>query len=159
MNNGSSNPTMTFDGLLEHCARIEALAGRYVYEAHNQSLDGLDICEHEAGICFCSYHASLRRLLEALTNSPIKRPLDKIECTYDGQLDKIGNDLIWTQKLKVLDGELRETKARYELLKELTYSLISSNEIHELQQNGSTHWQDRPFFEGLLERIHLHLGV
>lgn len=38
------------DSILGYKACLEALAGRYIYEAHHQFLDGLDICEHDAGI-------------------------------------------------------------------------------------------------------------
>jgi hypothetical protein len=143
--------------IVEYTAKLEALAGRYIYEAHNQSLDGLDICEHEAGICFCSYHGSLRRLIEALTNSPIKRPNAPIECTYDRQLDSIGNDLVWTQKIKILDGEVRDLRGHYERLKDLTEALLLSEEMLSLQTNGFTGWHDRHHFQGLVERIQVHM--
>jgi hypothetical protein len=145
-----------FDGLVEYCAQLEALAGRYIYEAHHQSLDGLDICEHDAGICFCSYHGALRRLLEVLTTSPLKRSPNGLTKKYDGYLDNIGNDFIWTQKLQILNSELLATKARYDLLKELTRDLIASEEILSLKHNGATKWQDRLSFEDLLERIEVH---
>lgn len=142
--------------LVEYCAHLEALAGRYIYEAHHQSLDGLDICEHDAGICFCGYHGALRRLLEALTSSPLKRSSNELTKKYDGYIDNIGNDFIWTQKLQILSSELLATKARYDLLKELTRDLIVSEEILSLKHNGSTKWKDRLSFEDLLDRIEVH---
>ena len=148
---------ISLDQIVEYTARLEALAGRYIYEAHNQSLEGLDICEHDAGICFCSYHGSLRRLLEMLINSPIKNPNAPIKCTYDGQLDSIGNELVWTQKIKILDSEVRDLRAQYERLKDLAKALLLSEEVLFLQRNGFTSWQDKHYFQGLIERIQVQM--
>jgi hypothetical protein len=143
--------------LVSYCAQLEANIGRYVFEAHVQSLEGIDICEHDAGVCFCSYHASLSTLLELLEKSPIKNGAGDGVGAFYGAIDKIGNDFVWTQKLKVMASKVTETTQRYEHLIEYVRELILSEELTNLRSNGKTYWCDKSRFEELIERISAHI--
>jgi hypothetical protein len=43
----------------------------FIEQAHTKSLDGIDICEHENGVCWCDYHDALRNAQEALANDDL----------------------------------------------------------------------------------------
>ena len=145
--------------IVSYCAQLEATIGRYVFEAHVESLEGVDICDHDAGVCFCSYHASLSTLLGLLEKSPIKNGAGDGVGSFDGAIDKIGNDFVWTQKLKVMASKVTETTRRYENLIRHVREIILSEELANLRSNGKTYWCDKSSFEELIERISVHVEL
>lgn len=69
----SSYIMLSHDELKSRCAELESAMRDYLIEAHVHSIDGLDECDHEAGVCFCAYHVALARALDVLEDATLTR--------------------------------------------------------------------------------------
>lgn len=65
--------SLSNDELRLRCAELESVLRDYVIEAHVHSIDGLDECDHEAGVCFCAYHVALGRAVDVLDDPTLTR--------------------------------------------------------------------------------------
>ncbi len=61
------------EDLRSRCAELESALRDYLIEAHVHSIDGLDECDHEVGVCFCAYHVALDRAVDTLGDARLKR--------------------------------------------------------------------------------------
>ena len=52
----------------------------FIEQAHDKSLKGIDICEHENGVCWCDYHDALRNAREAIATD--ERPVSNLIANY-----------------------------------------------------------------------------
>jgi len=56
----------------------------FIEQAHDKSLKGIDVCEHENGLCWCDYHDALRNAQEALATED--RPVSNLIGNYQLKL-------------------------------------------------------------------------
>lgn len=57
---------------LFYCSSLENSLVELIHEAHTKSLDGVDVCDHSANVCYCSYHSVLDNALSLLRGAGVK---------------------------------------------------------------------------------------
>jgi hypothetical protein len=73
-----ASPEKTLSWLCNAETRLEELEAAittYVFEAHEQTLRDVAICDHEADTCWCNYNRALDNLLRVLRHNSRRKPL------------------------------------------------------------------------------------
>jgi hypothetical protein len=147
--NKNNNSFAKIDELASYCERLQISARRYIYEAHVCSLDGVDVCDHDAGVCFCTYHDSLNSLFDILEEYQVIGQREEENSTEAGRYLTI----IETRDPNKSFKKFEELTNAFAMLSTNVTRLIASREIVALRKDAKTQWYDKEFFERTIKRI------
>lgn len=147
------------EDIAAHCLELENAIAQYIYEAHIKSLEGVNFCDHEVGVCFCSYFEALHKVIEVVSKSPFKDGSNKKYFSDGNASGKQKSMSFWTLELQAILTEHTWTKAQYTHLREILYELIHTDELSALISEGKTSWRDKNNFESILKSVSLHVKI